>query len=363
MSKTILQIAAAMAGALATLPLAACGDDLDAREPEGAPTAAGRMPEATVRLGFFSTNLPLEAAFSRGFFDEENLTVTTTQVTTSIDMFQSVAAGTMDIAMTSADNPVNYRLNVDNPVNNGGEPLDVQMIFGDHLGLGLALVSQPDLTTFESLRGKTCGVDAPVSGFAFVLYQMLLDNGLERDADYAVTQAGGTPIRLAAMRAGEIDCTLLNADSIVRAREEGFNVLATIDDVAVPYLGGTGAAHQTWLKDNSDVAIRFIRAYIRGELWIEDPDNRQAVIDLITDEETPAALAEKIYEAAVDDPTGIISKAAFDVEGLFNVIALREAWDGLEQRQDLESLASPMSGLFELKYYDKAVRDVEREDR
>jgi ABC-type nitrate/sulfonate/bicarbonate transport system substrate-binding protein len=360
MSKTILQVAAA--GALTLLVHGCVDGDEPAFDESDQRRCLGPRPDATVRLGFFSTNLPLQAAFAEGFFDDENLTVVTEQVTTSIAMFQSVAANTMDIALTSADNPVNYRLNADNPVNNGGRTLDVQMIFGDHRGLGLALVSQPELTTVESLRGKTCGVDAPVSGFAFVLYEMLRQRGLEREVDYAVAQAGGTPIRLRALRERTIDCTLLNADSVVRARAEGFHVLATIDDVAMPYLGGVGAARYSWLRRHSDVAGRFIRAYIRGELWVEDPRNRSEAIALLTDEDTPAPLAELIYEAAVDDPTGLIRKAEFDAAGLLGVIELREAFDGFERPQNPRFLASRASGLYDLKYHERAVRSLEQCD-
>jgi ABC-type nitrate/sulfonate/bicarbonate transport system substrate-binding protein len=312
---------------------------------------------ATVRLGFFSTNLPLQAAFAQGYFADENLTVTTQQVTTSIAMFKSIAANTMDIALTSADNPLNYRLNTNNLVNNNAGTLDVQMIFGDHLGLGLALVAQPG-STIESLRGKKCGVDAPDSGFAYVLYEMLRRNGLVRGTDYTVAPAGGTPIRLNALRAKTIDCTLLNADSVVRAKEEGFTVLATIDDVASLYLGGVGAARESWLHANPDVAIRFIRAYLRGVLWVENPDNRTAAIALLVNANTSAALAAKIYDAAVGEPTGIISDGKLDIRALRSVIRIRSAFDGFEQPQSVRFLASRASGLYDLRYYRQAVRGL-----
>jgi ABC-type nitrate/sulfonate/bicarbonate transport system substrate-binding protein len=326
-------------------------DGLDGAHRHGPPIAA------TVRLGFFSTNLPLQAAFAQGYFADENLTVTTQQVTTSIAMFESIAANTMDIALTSADNPLNYRLNTNNLVNNGAGTLDVQMIFGDHLGLGLALVAQPG-STFESLRGKKCGVDAPDSGFAYVLYEMLRRNGLVRGVDYTVVPAGGTPIRLNALRAKTIDCTLLNADSVVRAKEEGFAVLSTIDDVASVYLGGVGAARESWLKANPDVAVRFIRAYVRGVLWVENPANRTVAITLLINANTSAALAEKIYDSAVGEPTGIIPDGKLDVRGLRNVIRIRSAFDGFEQLQIPRFLASRKSGVYDLRYYRQAVRGL-----
>lgn len=326
-------------------------DDLDG------PDSAGFSP-ASVRLGFFSTNLPLQAAFKQGYFTQERLTVTTQQVTTSTSLFQSVAANTLDVALSSADNIVNYRLNSNNPVNNNAGTLDVQMLFGDHLGLGLALVAQPG-ETVASLRGKKCGVDAPDSGFAYVLYELLKRQGLTRGVDYTVLPAGGTPVRLNALRARTIDCTLLNADSVVRARAEGFAVLGSVNDVASPYLGGVGAARESWVRANPGVAVRFIRAYLRGVLWVRDPAHQDDAVALLTNAGTPVGLARQIYDAAVSDPTGLIPDSEVDVAGLRNVLKLRESFGGFEQPQNLRFLASRASGLYNLRFLKRAMKTLD----
>lgn len=310
-------------------------------------------PGATVRVGFFSNSLPLLAAQANGYFAAENLAVTFTQVKSSVQMFQAVRDGLMDVAFSSPDNPVNYRLN---PKNALGGALDAQMLLGTDRGLDLSLVAQPRLETIESLRNARIGVDAVDSGYAFVLYEILAQHGLKRGADYSVVAAGGTPLRLAALRANQIDATLLNSDSYVRAVNDGFSVLAPVSAVASPYLGGVVSARKSWLAANGDVAVRFVRAYLRGHVWAMDPANRGAAVTLLaTLPNTPAALAGQIYDA-LRDPTGLIPCASLDRKGLHSVILLRNRMGGFEQPQNLELLVKPESGLYDLSFYRRALR-------
>jgi len=243
-----------------------------------APDAGAQAAPATVRVGYFSTSLPLMAAQSNGYFADENIALGTFQVRSSVQMFQRVRDRLMDVAISSPDNPVNYRLNAHNAV---GEPLDVTMLFGGDLGLQLSLVSRAPFPSFDDLRGKRIGVDAPDSGFAYVLYEILRQHGLETPRDYTLVIVGGTPLRLNALRAGTIDATLLNADSVVRARNEGMNVLAPVSDVASPYLGTVASVRESWLAANPGVAVGFVRAYRRGQAWALDPANHDAAIAML----------------------------------------------------------------------------------
>lgn len=315
---------------------------------------------ATVRVGYFSTSLPLMAAQAKGFFAEENIALSTFQVRSSVQMFQRVRDELMDVAFSSPDNPVNYRLNPHNAV---GQALDVTMLFGADRGLQLSLVSRASFPDFESLRGRRIGVDAPDSGFAYVLYAILAQHGLARGVDYEVVVVGGTPLRLRALRAATIDATLLNADSVVRARDLGMNVLAPVSDVASPYLGTVASARASWLAAHPDVAVGFVRAYCRGHAWAMDSANHdEAVAMLMTLPDTPAPLAEQIYAQLVADPTGLIPGARLDRKGLLNVIRLRDAFGGFETDQNLRWLDTPASGLFDLSYYRRATNSATADD-
>jgi len=325
-----------------------------------APDAGAQAAPATVRVGYFSTSLPLMAAQSNGYFADENIALGTFQVRSSVQMFQRVRDRLMDVAISSPDNPVNYRLNAHNAV---GEPLDVTMLFGGDLGLQLSLVSRAPFPSFDDLRGKRIGVDAPDSGFAYVLYEILRQHGLETPRDYTLVIVGGTPLRLNALRAGTIDATLLNADSVVRARNEGMNVLAPVSDVASPYLGTVASVRESWLAANPGVAVGFVRAYRRGQAWALDPANHDAAIAMLrTLPGTPLALAEQIYAQLTQDPTGLIPDARLDRRGLLEVIRLRDRNGGFESDQNLRWLDTPASGLFDLAAWRRATNAAVADD-
>ena len=103
-----------------------------------------------------------------------------------------LAAGTFDVGLSSADNPVNYRFNPHNAV---GSAIDVQIIFGTDWGLDLSLVAREGFKTVESLRGQSIAVDALDSGYAYVLYKILRARGME----CTTTSASGSTPRTASV--------------------------------------------------------------------------------------------------------------------------------------------------------------------
>jgi ABC-type nitrate/sulfonate/bicarbonate transport system substrate-binding protein len=326
-------------------------------EPDGDPALDEEMmscPPALVRVRSASRSLPMLAALAHGFFEEENLAVDYRQFESSRPTFVQVSNHEIEVIISSTDNAVNYQVNPHNPA---GQILDVQIIFAHDNGLGLSLVALPEFTTAESLQGKRIGVDVPGSGFALPVARIMRDHGMEAGVDYTLEPAGGSPARLAGLL--EVpprwEAAIINAESVVRARELGLSVIGTVGDVIQPYLGGVAASSRWWLTRNSGVAARFIRGFYRGTVWIRDPANRQAAIDLLVDEETTADLAAKVHDLNVA-ADGLAERARLDPEGLFNVLELRDEFMGFETPQDLELLASPQGGLYDLTYYRKAIK-------
>jgi ABC-type nitrate/sulfonate/bicarbonate transport system substrate-binding protein len=76
-----------------------------------------------------------------------------------------LAAGRFDIAMTAVDNIVAYR------EGQGEPPIGPQPEFFTFMGTDsafLSLVSPPEFTEIQQLKGKTLAVDALTTGYAFV---------------------------------------------------------------------------------------------------------------------------------------------------------------------------------------------------
>ena len=310
-----------------------------------------------VRVGFFSKNLPTIAADVKGFWTAEGLQVQLLQVAGSVPQAQALAGGQYDLAFCSADNTANYRLNANNPL---GQQVDFQIIAGQDLGAGLGLFARPGIADAEALGGARISVDAPDSGFAFVLYAILRLSGLERGAQYNVTTLGGTAQRYAALVQNQTDATLLSAGFDVRAAAAGFPELASINQLIRPYLGSVIEGRERWMAANRPTVVRFLRGYYKALQWSLAPVNKDEATALLL-AATPgsdAKLAAALYAAQVERTDGLIEDMTVNVPGLLNLLALRQMFGGFARPrtvQELALLASRRSGLWTNAYLNRAI--------
>jgi ABC-type nitrate/sulfonate/bicarbonate transport system substrate-binding protein len=215
--------------------------------------------------------------------------------------------------------------------------------------MGLGVVAQPQFKTVESLRGKKICVDAPKSGFAYVIYKILLEHGL-KPGDYEVDPIGGVFIRFQALLAGKCDATLLSLGFEVKAAAAGKVPLDTVLAVSNPYLATCSAGKRDWMQAHRDLVVRYERATYKALRWMLDPANRAAAVALLTDANTPAPVAEKLFDSFLDQRLGLIRDMELELKGLRNVLALRAEYGGFDAPQQLDRLATPEGGLYDLSY-------------
>ncbi|MFL5458595.1 MAG: ABC transporter substrate-binding protein [Myxococcales bacterium] len=313
------------------------------------------MKPATLRVGFFGKNAAMLAAQDQGFFAAQNLSVTYLQIQSSEQAFADLRDGKYDIILASIDNVVNYRLN---PHNALGTIQPVQAFLSVDYGSNLTVVGKLGITSVGDLRGKKVAVDAPASGFAYVLYEILASHGLRRDVDYTTVSIGGGLGRFNAVLAGTVDGTLLNGGFEVRAAAQGRPLFESVYDVSNPYLGTTGVAMEPWMQANPDVVVRFIRAYVAASAWAFDPANHDAAVASLVAPGITPAIAEQILEASLVPGKGMVRDATigeFEREGLAHVLYLRRKYEGFETEQDLTRLATPAGRIYDLHWYQQAI--------
>lgn len=324
--------------------------------------AASAEPDPSaplVRVRSASRSLPVLAAIANGFFAREQLNVDYSQFVSSRPTFVQIDTQEIEFIISSMDNAINYQLNPGNPA---GRILDNVIVAAHDLGLGLALVAAEGYPTAESLRGKRIGVDVPHSGFGLPAEKIMLSNGLVADRDYTLISAGSTPARFQGLLDGSWEAAIINAEGVVRARDLGLPVIGVVSDLIQPYQGGVVAANRVWLQNNSEIAVRFLRALVRGVQWLFDHRHRQAAIALLIDAETTAEVAAEIYDLNVA-ADGLSPRAALSSSGFRNVLELRAEFNGFEIPQDIDRLASPQGGLYDLRYYRRAVHGLHHRHR
>ncbi len=123
------------------------------------------------------------------------------------------------------------------------------------------VMARPEIKNVRDLKGKPLGITTFGSTSDFVLRTVLEKNGLDPNKDVSIVQTGGQPEGLAAMIGGKIYAQRMSFPFNLKAIQAGMREL-----VNLPMEENTGAVITTrsYLAQKRAVAIRFMRAFIRG---------------------------------------------------------------------------------------------------
>lgn len=270
-----------------------------------------------------AANWPLWVGLERGRFAAEGLNVSLELTPNSRHMARSLFDGRAQVALTSIDNVVAY------VEGQGAEPLEGTPDFFAFMGVDsglLSLMARPGFERVEQLAGEAVSVDAPSTGFAFVLRELLQR---AEAAPSQVVSVGSGAERLKALVAGEQAATLLNTPLDLVAEDQGCARLARALDVLGPYQGIVGAARRAWAADHHDQLVAFIRGFAAALDWLRDPACRSEAIRVLRAgmPEVSEAVAARAYELLVTEG-GLTPDLRIDDEGVRCVLALRTRHGG-----------------------------------
>ncbi len=297
--------------------------------------AAANAQERSVNVISFpgGFNLPIWVAQEKGFFANHGLKVELTPTRDSVYQMGNLIAGKYDIAMTAFDNVLAYRDGTGESDLVKGEA-EVQAFMGADRGF-LNLVAVPEVKAVPELRGKTVGVDALTTGYAFVLRAMLAEAGLGEN-DYKTVRAGGVSQRFEKLLAKEFEATLLVSPLEIAAKAKGFNVLGQASSLLGDYQGVVAAASNTWIKDNTEAAKAYVAGYIQAVDWLYAPDNRQEAIQILRSRINTMSQeqAEAALNVLVDAEKGIQPKAKLEPAAAAKVLQLRAQYSAQPPKSD-----------------------------
>lgn len=205
---------------------------------------------------------------------------------------------------------------------------DVAVVIGGDNGFN-ALFVKPYVEKIEDLKGRIVLVDAPNTAFALVLYKILALHGLAR-GEYEVKSVGATHLRLAAMKEDRsAAASILNLPFRVLAERAGLRHAGEATSFIGPYLSTAGFVMRRWAKENADLLICYIQAYVEGLRWALEPRNSAAAVELLQRNlKLEPDVALEAFRIAGNGKTGIAKDAEVDLAGLQNVLRLRAEVEG-----------------------------------
>ena len=289
------------------------------------------------------SNLAQFAAQSQGYYSKRGLAVDLIYTPSSDELRNGLAQGRYQIAHGGVDNAV-AQVETDK--------VDLFVFMGGNSGLN-SLIAQPEVRSYEDLRGKTMAVDSPVTAFALLMYKMLDVKGLKR-GDYDVKAVGGSTQRFQAlMKDKTYAAAILNPPFSIQARDAGFQDLGAAVDVIGPYQSDAGWVLRSWGEANAETLVHYIQANIEGIRFALNPANKAAITSIVAERlNLPEQIVARTLLSAFDQK-GFPADAKFDKEGFRNVLKLRAdilgTWGGVppapEKYLDLSYYQRAMAGL------------------
>ncbi len=228
------------------------------RPTEAAPVAPVAPPRESVKLGYSvlsPANAALITAAEGGIYERNGLDVELFALGAGQTSQAAIIAGEVPAASASPTTAFAAILA-------GAELVIVGAVFDT---IAFQIISAPELMTLGDLRGKIVGVNrlegAPHVALRYVLRHAA---GIDLDRETRVVQVGQQPERVAALRSGAVQATLVDPPFADLAEREGLRVLADTAETNVPYPLTALVMHGDFLRTKRDTARRVLQSVVDG---------------------------------------------------------------------------------------------------
>lgn len=255
-----------------------------------------------------STQTVVWYAFEKGLFEKYGLDVNLVKITGGSSAATALISGDMDICQVGATQVVNAV----------AAHQDLVIIAGlINIAPGF-LVSQPEITSLEMIKGKIIGSDRGSLGESMI--RLVLErNGIDPDKDVKWLSIPSTG-DLAALKAKQIDLTHSSPPSTQKLLDNGFFMLLDIGSLKIPYQGTSIAVTRQYLAKNREVVTSFMKAILETIVRIKmDQDGSITVMSKYLDLD-PVTDAEALKAAYTSILLNVLENVPYPTEEGLQVV-------------------------------------------
>ncbi len=188
-----------------------------------------------------------------GLYRKNGLDVDMVFLRGSTTAINAIVSGEAQFAALGASSAVLSRL--------GGS--DTVMVATAAPGLAFYLVTKPEIATKEGLRGKRLGVSRPGTDSDVATRLALEKIGLA-DKDVQILSIGGDAERLAALKQGVVDGTVVSPGSLVAARKLGFRPFLDLLQMGIPYEQAALITTRSLIQKRRVTVQRFVKSFVEA---------------------------------------------------------------------------------------------------
>lgn len=218
--------------------------------------AQGKPEKERIRIGYAARAVVHSIPYvtkEAGFFREEGLQVEIVRTAGNVAPM-TLVSGDVEFSIMSAFLLLPAAV----------QERDLVMLAGFTRYASMYLVARPEISTANDLRGKIVGLQRPGDAYEKNARVALRHLGLDPDKDVKFLYLGSNEVMWTSLNARRVGATMLTPPSTLFARKSGMNFLVNLSDLKIEYQGSSLTARRSFLKENPNVALRAVRAVVRG---------------------------------------------------------------------------------------------------
>ncbi len=147
----------------------------------------------------------------------------------------------------------------------------------------MSLVTTPDITTAQDLKGKTYGVSRFGSLTDLGLKRAVAELGLDPEKDIKMIQTGGVPENLLFMQQGVIKGGLISSPTLEKAKELGYREFMNLANLKFRYPGTALVTTDSFIRSRPQAVNRFLKATLEGIKYAKaNPDVTNRILGKYT---------------------------------------------------------------------------------
>jgi ABC-type nitrate/sulfonate/bicarbonate transport system substrate-binding protein len=290
-------------------------------------------------------SMPIYIARENGYFRDEHLGVDLISLATGDKVAFAILGGSINVARYTPDWFIRA-------MEKGGS--DLKIVLGSANSLIYSLIAADEVKGYADLKGKRIGVSTIAAADASVVMKMLAAHGLNK-GDYSLIQAGSSPERSAALRAGSLAATLITPPIDQRVIDEGgFKRLDLSTDVIARYAWGAEAVREDWARANKPTLLAYMRAWIKSWRFLHDPSNKEDVIRILAREtKIDDHYARGMYDLYYGPHAIEVEK-----DGKLDLVGYQVMLNDMVDRGQLDPPPPKPEKYVDASYWEEAVRTV-----
>jgi ABC-type nitrate/sulfonate/bicarbonate transport system substrate-binding protein len=258
-------------------------------------SAAEQVSQA--RFAYGAINAYMETTWiakEQGIFRKHNVEVEPVFIIAT-QAAQAMLAGEVPVGLIGPTHVINA-------VVAGG---DMVMIMGNQNKVRYQLIAHPSIKRPEDLKGKKVGIGASMAGLATLAAIVAMDHiGLNpRRDNITLLPTGAEPLRLAAVKSGVTQATVVSPEIGNPATSEGYPILVDMAKLNIPFQASGLVTSRKIMRNDPQLIERIARATVDAVNFIAAPGNKNRVVESLMKNLKMSARdkAEAAYGDLVED--------------------------------------------------------------